>query len=140
MNKLKFHILIFGVLLSGCTSITVEPISSTYSLENICIERNSKVIVEDFLSVVQNRFNYHGINTKVVDFIPASCKYKMTYTALRSWDIVPYLSHAELRIFEGNQQIAYGEYHLTGKGGLDMSKFDGVEEKMNPVIDKMLAQ
>ncbi|EHR7166357.1 hypothetical protein KUK86_004525 [Vibrio parahaemolyticus] len=128
------------LIVSGCTSITVEPVSNEYSLEHVCIQNNPKVIVDEFVGVVEDRFQYHGITTELVDFVPDSCDYKLTYTALRSWDFVPYLSHAELRLYKNHKKIAYGEYHLDGKGGLDMSKFDSVKEKMTPVIDQMLGK
>lgn len=128
------------LVVSGCTSITVEPVSNEYSVEHICIQNNPKVIVDEFVSVVEDRFQYHGITTEILDMVPSSCDYKLTYTALRSWDFVPDLSHAELRLYKDNKKIAYGEYHLDGKGGLDMSKFGSVESKMPPVIDQMLGK
>lgn len=64
----------------------------------------------------------------------------MTYTALRSWDFTPYLSHAELRMFKGDERVAYAEYHLTGKGGFDFSKWDSVRSKMTPVVEELLSQ
>jgi hypothetical protein len=63
----------------------------------------------------------------------------LTYTALRSWDFKPYLSHAELRLWKGGRQIGYAEYHLNGGGGLDLGKWRGTKAKMDPVIDKLLA-
>lgn len=55
--------------------------------------------------------------------------YKMAYTALRSWDFVPYLPHAELRLFEDKKKIAYGEFHLNGKGGLALTKLTVLNPK-----------
>lgn len=51
----------------------------------------------------------------------------------------PYLSHAELRLEKGGHRIAYAEYHLRGKGGLSLSKWQGTKTKMDPVIDQLLA-
>ena len=36
------------------------------------------------------------------------------------------------------RQIGYAEYHLIGKGGYSMMKWQGVKTKMNPVIDALL--
>lgn len=139
---MKFNTIIVVSLmaLSGCTSIKVDPVSSEYNLSHVCIERNPKVQVSEFLPVVEDRFQYHGITTQVVDATLPSCEYRLTYTALRSWDFTPYLSHAELRLYKGYKQISYGEFHLNGKGGLALTKFDSVETKMTPVVDQMLGK
>lgn len=62
-----------------------------------------------------------------------------TYTALRSWDFKPYLSHAELRLWHDGTQIGFAEYHLNGGGGFDLGKWRGTNAKMDPVIDKLPA-
>jgi hypothetical protein len=51
----------------------------------------------------------------------------------------PYLTHAELRLWEGGKQIGFAEYHLNGNGGLDLGKWRGTQAKMGPVIDELLA-
>ncbi len=50
-----------------------------------------------------------------------------------------YLSHAELHLLRNGRQIASAEYHLNGKGGLALTKFKGMNSKMDPVIDQLLA-
>ncbi|MGF1689934.1 Sbal_3080 family lipoprotein [Photobacterium kagoshimensis] len=138
--KTKICFVVAAIALSGCTSIKVDPVSTEYKLSHVCIERNSKVQVKEFLPVVEDRLQYHGITTQVSDAVPQSCEYRLTYTALRSWDFTPYLSHAELRLYKGYKQIGYGEFHLNGKGGLALTKFDSVETKMIPVVDQMLGK
>lgn len=130
------------IILSGCTSIKVQPLNISQPLSYICIRNNPKVTVPGFLSVVRNRFKHNGISTKVFNTnLPDDCQVILTYTALRSWDIVTYLSHAELRLEDKDgEQIAYAEYHLAGGGGLSLKKFDSVDKKMNPIIDELLAK
>jgi hypothetical protein len=62
----------------------------------------------------------------------------LTYTALRSWDFKPYLSHAELRLWRDGLQIGAADYHLRGKGGFSFAKWQGTKAKMDPVIDQLL--
>jgi hypothetical protein len=138
--KLNMYFATSMVVLSACTSIKVDPVSSEYNVSHVCIERNPKVLVREFLPVVEGRMQYHGITTQVVDGPLSSCEYRLTYTALRSWDFTPYLSHAELRLYKGYRQISYGEFHLNGKGGLALTKFDSVETKMTPVVDQMFGK
>lgn len=138
MKKIVF-ISTVVITASGCTSIDVRPVDPALKMSHVCIQENPKVLVTDFVQVVEDGFERNGISTKFVSNNATSqCEYILTYTALRSWDFVPYLSHAEIRIKNSGRQIAYGEYHLNGKGGLDMTKWKGTKAKMDPVIDKML--
>ena len=129
----------FSVVLAGCTSVTVRPVDKAAGLKHVCIQENPKVAVADFLTVLRDGFDRNGISTEVVSSpAPRQCEYLLTYTALRSWDFSPFLSHAELRIERGGRQVAYAEYHLIGKGGLSLTKWAGTKSKMDPVIDELL--
>lgn len=108
-------------------------------MKHVCIQDNPKVAVQDFVTIVRDGFDRHGISTEVIaGSAPERCEYLLTYTALRSWDFSPYLSHAELRIERGGRQVAYAEYHLKGKGGLALNKWASTKSKMDPVIDELL--
>lgn len=128
------------VVTAGCTSVSVRPVSSNVELHDVCVVDNPKVIVSDFIPVLRDGFSRHNIATTVVDESRAkACSVTLTYTALRSWDFKPYLSHAELRLWRDGIQIGFAEYHLNGKGGFDLGKWRGTKAKMDPVIDKLLA-
>jgi hypothetical protein len=110
-------------------------------IKYVCIQDNPKVTVRDFKQVLQDGFDRHGIATEVATGQRLEeCEYVLTYTALRSWDFKTYISHAELRLERSHRQIAYAEYHLKGKGGLALNKWGGTREKIDPVIDELLAQ
>lgn len=128
-------------VLSGCTSVDVRPVDRSYNLTHVCIEDNPKVIVSDFVSTIEDVFENHLITTEIYSGSkPERCEFRLTYTARRSWDMAPYLSHAEVRLYRGHKRIGYAEYHLNGKGGLSLVKWASVESKMTPVIDELLAQ
>jgi hypothetical protein len=127
--------------LMGCTAIDVKQVDSSHAIKHVCIEDNPKVIVSDFVSTVEDVFQNHGISTEIyLGAIPERCNFRLTYTALRSWDFSPYLSHAELRLYNGNERIGYAEYHLNGGGGLALNKWASVKSKMTPVVNQLLAQ
>jgi len=129
------------IFFTGCTAIDVKQVDSSHNIDHVCIEDNPKVIVGDFASTVEDVFHGHGITTEVYSGeMPGNCVFKLTYTALRSWDFSPYLSHAELRLFKGRERIGYAEYHLKGKGGFALNKWASVESKMTPVVNQLLAQ
>jgi len=67
------------------------------------------------------------------------CEFFVTYTALQTWDFATYMTHAEVRLNGMWQQIAYGEFHLKGGGGLALNKWRSTRSKMDPVIDELLA-
>ena len=130
-----------AVAVAGCTSISVSPVAKTAEVKSVCIINNPKVAVSDFTSVLRDGFSRNGIATSIVDESQArGCDVTLTYTALRSWDFMPYLSHAELRLWRGGMQIGSADYHLNGKGGLSLTKWASTKEKMDPVIDQLLGR
>jgi hypothetical protein len=136
----KFKLLTAVALIAaGCTSINVKPVAPTAGLQSVCIVNNPKVKVSDFISVLRDGFSRHNIATSVVEQSQAqACDVTLTYTALRSWDFKPYISHAELRLWRGGTLIGSADYHLRGKGGLALTKWGSTRKKMDPVIDRLL--
>jgi hypothetical protein len=129
------------LVLVACTSITVEPLRSEEGARLVCVEDNPEVLVADFLKVVRAGFKRHGIDTLVFDeAAPAECELILQYTALRSWDLTPFLSHAELSLERDGVEVARGVFHLRGKGGYALTKYQSTSTKMDPVIDPMLAE
>lgn len=126
----------------ACTSVKVTPLDSSLEVSHIGIKRNPKVIIEEFLPLMQKKFEEHGITTEVFDeTAPQNCSVIATYTALQSWDFSTYLSHAEISLMNRDfKEIAAAKYHLNGGGGLSMLKWQSVETKMSPVFDQLLEQ
>ena len=138
--KLGAIVLLAVAVAGGCTAVDVKPLDSSVQLDHVCIELNSRVQVSDFVSVLEDGFERHGISTQVVSGDASRrCEFVLYYTALRSWDLKPYLSVAELRLRQNRQLIASADYHLRGKGGLSVMKWNSTESKIGPVIDKLLA-
>ena len=137
--KLVVALSLASLVGAGCTSIQVQPLDSTTALSHICIQDNPAVLVADFVAVIRARLTYHDITTEVFSgATPAGCSYVLTYTALRSWDLAPYLSHAEVYLSSNGQQVAKGIFHLRGKGGYALTKFNGTKKKMDPVVDQLI--
>ena len=127
------------LFLSACTAVNVQPLTTEHPVQRICIVKNRAVTISDFVPTIQERLQYHGVlSTVVEDNRSLDCEYQLRYTARRSWDITPYLSQAELTLWYEGKQIAKANYHLRGKGGLSLVKWASVPSKMNPVIDALL--
>ena len=139
MKTLVLLVICCGVF-SACTSVTVRRPDSNLVIKHVCIQENPKVWVSDFLPVLKNGFTRHNIATTIYSGTtkPAGCEYSLSYTARQSWDVAPYLSHAELWLEKDGRQIGYAEYHLIGKGGFSLMKWEGTKTKMDPVIDELL--
>jgi hypothetical protein len=121
-------------LAAGCTSLQVRSVDGNrFKIVHICIQENPKVIVSDFLQVLRDRIEYHGLTTQVFsgDATPHECEYALTYTARQSSDFSPYLSEAQLDMRRGNELIGRANYHLRGKGGFSLTKWAGTASKMN---------
>jgi hypothetical protein len=127
--------------LGGCTSVTVKPVSAENRIEHICIENNPRVQVGDFVAVMQEGFQKHGITSQVFnDKPPAKCLFTSTYTARRTWDMAMYMADAQIDVLRDGRPIASANYHLKGKGGLSLNKWAGTRTKILPIIDALLAQ
>lgn len=138
--RIRVAVVIAALLASGCTSVEVQPVSADLTISEVCIEDNPAVIVEDFLRVVRDGFDRHGIATYVHPKpVPKECEYVLTYVAYQIWDIALYMHHAELRLARNGRIVGTATYHLTGKGGFSLAKWASTKEKMDPVIDEMLA-
>jgi len=128
-----------GLLLVACTSVQVRPVAAGTKIDRICIQMNRQVKVDDLVMVLRRHIDAHGIESRVFDGdVPSDCRYVLSYTALRSWDLSPYLSKAEFWLDRDGKGVAHAEYHLRGRGGLDLTKWKGTEAKVGPVIDRML--
>lgn len=125
---------------SACTSMSVQPVDPALNVSHVCIQENPQVIIDGFVEHLQDDFQRHGITTEVIGTQrPRHCEYVLSYTARRSWDITTYMSTASLNMTRNGRSIASVNYHLKGKGGLSLTKFQGTETKLDSIVDKLLA-
>jgi hypothetical protein len=124
---------------AACTTVHVQKVEGgSHPMRHVCIERNPKVAVADFVTVVEAGFRRHGIETEVFEGEPPPrCEYLLAYTATRGWDLAPYMDHAELWLKRGDEGIGYAAYRHAG--GFGLNKFAKTKSKMDPVLDELLA-
>jgi len=127
------------IAFAGCTSVNVKKVDSNeHPLLLVCITENPSVLVRDFLTVVENGFKHHGIETEIyAGNMPRHCSYILTYNADRGWDFAPFLNYAVLYLKHDNKIIATATYRHSG--GLALNKWVSTESKMTPVIDQLLS-
>lgn len=159
-------LVLFGfisIFIGGCTSITVEPLTSSHNVKRICIRENPKVMVRDLVPVITDGLARHQIESEFIESTldkdkvrregtesdeyymhitpaPDHCDFNLAYTARRSWDFGTYLSSADIEILNRERVIARANYHLVRKGGLSLFKWQGVKTKLDPMMDELLRQ
>ena len=126
--------------LIGCTSIKVRPLQYDSELKEINLIDNPKVIVDDFVPVMEKHFATHGIALKrVPEFTQLNAnEYGIRYSARQTWDFSTYLCDAYVNIYKGNMLVADGVYHLIGGGGFSLLKWQGTETKLTPLYNELL--
>ena len=158
----KKAVIIVGLCISGCTSVTLTPLAASYNVKRICIRENPRVTVEDFVPVIVDGLKRHNIESEFIASsldkdklqnedidksdqyymeltpTPEKCDFNLTYTARRSWDLGTFLSTADISISDKKSVIAKANYHLILKGGYSLFKWQGVKTKIDPVMDELL--
>ena len=140
MRKLNVLLLsmVTAIAAVGCTTMNVRPVDSSIKPGHICIKENPLVRVDDFVEVLRDGLNRHNMTSEIfADKTPERCTCVLTYTALRYWDLVPYMYYAELRIEKDGKEVGYAEYRLVGRGGFSLMKYQGTKAKLDPVIDEL---
>jgi len=146
INRLcKFIVLCFAMLTIGCgTKSNVKmfiPQTKNTVIKHACVIKNEDVKVSDFLSVLQEGFNKHGIKCSLVNQTnEKECPYIVTYTAEQSWDLKFFLGHAEIKVYNLDKLIGHVTYDVPfGTWNFDLAnKFKSTREKMLPLIDELL--
>jgi len=131
-------ILVLALFLASCANVHVQPLEVVPRPVHVCIKHNPKVLVSDFVQVLQDGISRNGMTSEVMDGAPAAnCEVVLTYRALRDWDFRPYLTHAEIWLKRDGYQVGYAQYlHL---GGFSLMKWQGTKTKMDPVIDELFS-
>jgi hypothetical protein len=127
---LGFIFVIF--VLSGCTSMQVTKVAQIGSKE-ICIVDNPKVW-QSFRDAYERKIQAKGYKTQIVIEAKA-CQVSTTYSAKMSYDgWGPYLSQAELRVFDGENLAGQANYHAP----MGLASHGGAENKIQSMVDQML--
>jgi len=131
--------IVAALLFTGCTAVNVEPLPP--GVRTVHIRDNPRVTVPEFVDVLKDGFYRHGI---AVQALPAGAAagdhYVVDYTARRTWDVVTFLSEAEITITHRGDRVGHAVYYLRGKGGFALTKYQDVDTKINPVMDELLAR
>ena len=125
-------------LIAGCSiQAPVEPIPPQAAISEICILENPKVIISDFLPVVQEGISRHGLRSRVYRELPSRCVHVLVYVAYQKWDFT--LSEASIKLYQGKKLVGTLSYGTpTGAfGGANPAKWKSTKEKLDPLLDEL---
>ena len=142
MKKLVF--LTALIILNGCTTIRVnQPAPSVIDqIQQICVEENPKVKVSGFSQALEDAFQNHRIQTRFFSesTLPSNCIYTLKYTAFRNWDMVTYLTDADLYLYKEGERIGSANFHLVGGGGFALTKYRSTRSKVADMVNQLLGK
>lgn len=127
---------------AGCAIQTaVRPLAPDRDVAEICILENPKVIIADFLPVLQEGIQRNGLKSKVYREIPSTCAYVLEYVAFQRWDFTLFMSEADIKLFNAKELVGTASYKLPtgifGGGGVNPAKWNSTKEKLDPLIDEL---
>ena len=135
---------VLGLTVSGCTSIQVNNNDGfqPQSVKQICIINNPKVTIDGFNQSIVRSFARYNINARIYpeNSKPALCETIMNYTALRTWDVVTYMSYAKFTLLKDGRIASEAEFRLRGKGGLALNKWRSTDTKIDELVDQLVGQ
>lgn len=139
------NILVIAVItfvFSGCTSIKINNQNgfNPNSLQQVCVIDNPQVTVPGFNESIIQAFSKHNVQAKLYPFNskPQLCQTVMRYTALRSWDVVTYLSYAKFTLERDGRILSEAEFRLKGKGGMALNKWRSTDKKVQELVDQLM--
>lgn len=151
MRKMILVLVFFAALTSvvGCAIQTaVRPLAPYKDVAEICILENPKVIIADFLPVLQEGIQRNGLRSKVYREVPNSCAYVLEYIAFQRWDFTPFMSEADIKLYKAKELVGTAReivgtvsYKLPsgifGGGGANPAKWNSTKEKLDPLLDEL---
>ena len=130
-----------AVFLTGC-SITqsVVPVGPDKDIEKIYVENNPDVHMKELVNELVIQIKENGIDAEIFEKggKPVSAKHTMRFTANWAWDMAMYLTYFKATLYEGGEVIGQVEYNAKS-GGANMNKFGRTRDKIQPLLQELLA-
>lgn len=135
------------LFLQGCTiSQNVVPIEASKAISKIYVQKNDKVLMDEFHPELLKQLNELGFETEsYTTDLPKEANYYMNYTANWMWDMAMYLYYFKATVYEQAKEAGFsksiGEVEYDAKmGGANMSKFGHTADKIKPLLQELFAK
>lgn len=125
----------FVVLSTGCTiTRKVSPIAAGTAIQAIAIQRNQKVLMDEFHPELVSQIEQLGFTVESYDRVrPESTPFNLVYTANWQWDMAMYLTYFQAIVLKDGKKIGEIEYDARNGSGR-MDKFGGTADKIRPLL------
>src|SRR5678815_5181920 len=125
-----------ALCLCSCATSRVAPVRTVAidpAQKRICVIENPRVKSE-FLDAYRTALTERGYEVRVLQKPPPpiDCTLTSRYTAHWAWDLVLYLSYAELRVYRDGEQAGRAEFRARG------SRFIDEQSKVKELVDQLL--
>ena len=141
-KKIVMRVLFVGLLtlMVGCNTYDVRALNYDPEMKQVTVIQNPKVLVADFVNVLEDAFADRGIKVKYgpSNYSAAPGEYTVDYSARQSWDFTTYLSDANVNVRKDNALLGRGHYHhIGGSCSYSLFKWQGTKKKMTPLYDEL---
>lgn len=123
------------LFLCQCNSVRYSGNAPATQPQSIAIVKNDKLHMSGMQPEVVKQVQAMGITTRLVDAPPTTNETYMTFTANWSWDLAMYLRYFKADLYQNQQKVSGVEYVTSG---MDMGKFGPTDEKIRPMLRKMI--
>jgi hypothetical protein len=140
-NFLIVALLLFNLLLLGCSvKYTANPVTNIDRIsKEVCIIEDTN-ISPDFLPAYRTALEKKGYVVRVLNpgSSITSCPLTSTYTGSWSWDMVMYMSYAEIVVYRSGIKAGDALYEAPPGGwALTTKIYDSTETKVTTMVDKL---
>ena len=131
---MKKVVAVVTLALAGCTIRHAAPLAETP--DALCIQKNPAVIVPNFLPILQESLQGHGVQTKVVSDT-TDCSLVLSYDARQGWDLENFVRYIELEVTRPNGTLV-GRSWWKHRNGFGFNKYAPTEIKVARAVDDLL--
>jgi hypothetical protein len=125
--------------LSGCLSSSEISRKADTPVEMVCVERNPKVMFDEFLTETVRLIEARGTRVTIVDRVDrATCPASLSYTARWRWTVATYLAVADYSLRDEEGRLVGKASYRAGHWKLD--KFGSTGAKIAPLIEELFPQ
>lgn len=139
MRAKPLLLLIASFAITGCSiKQTVTPASLSAELAPEICTIPAPGLRAGFNTTYQQLLRDKGFRTRQLSpgSSPARCPLSTTYTGTWRWDLLLYMNHADIRVYEKGRQVGQAEYDARWGGGRP-DKFISAENKIAELTDQL---
>jgi hypothetical protein len=132
-------VLLATLFMTGCSiKQTVTPASLSAELPPEICTIPAVGLRSGFNTTYQQLLRDKGFKTRqlAAGSSPSRCALATTYTGTWRWDLLLYMSYADIRVYENGRQVGQAEYDARWGGGRP-DKFISAEDKIAELTDQL---